>query len=129
MYIETKKSTIADEHYAITARIESITYLMTTDRDASDRVASLLASFTNILRDHFDHEERIMADNKYDGYDAHRKHHAYLYSNLAHYTSCISAGLIPLSKETADTFRGWVNFHVSRFDLAFQEWHSAQTSP
>ena len=126
MFIEPKASSITEEHHAIATRIETIAYLMSSDRDAADRVASMLTSLSNILSSHFIHEERVMADNNYDGYEAHRKHHAYLYSNLVHYTSCIAAGLIPLSKETADTFRGWINFHVSRFDHAFQEWSTAQ---
>ena len=65
-----------------------------------------------------------MANSAFPGFAAHKRDHDYLLKSLINFTSALSHGTVPFSKDMGVNLRSWLTFHIKKYDetyVAFME--------
>lgn len=115
---------IADEHRLLAERIEEasrqIEVFLSAPADQTagetQRIIVLLDNLSETARKHFEHEETLMIGNNFPGADAHKRDHDYLLKNLIQFTSALSHGRLPFSKDIGVNLRSWLTYHIKKYD-------------
>ena len=71
---------------------------------------------------HFKHEEQIMRELAYPGYDQHHTHHAYLLTEIATITLRYGEDLTGISARVMDYIWEWLLNHILAEDTLFGKW-------
>lgn len=82
------------------------------DRGAQE---DALRSLYDLTREHFEHEERFMADVEYPERDAHRGHHGRLLRQFDQHIERFEAGAA-LGEKFFDFLRFWLASHICGVD-------------
>ena len=102
-----------DEHRVLIDSMNRLYACCTmADRAAQEDALRALHDFT---REHFEHEERFMADVDFPGRDAHRGHHARLLKTFDQHIERFEAGA-ELGEKFFDFLRFWLASHICGVD-------------
>lgn len=108
---------IDDEHRRLFELINDFHYNYSLNRDRRD-ILKLLNDLVRYAEEHFQHEERIMAERNYPGLEPHREAHAGLFETLFSLQSKLEGGAFKAETETVDFLRTWLTDHIAEDDLA-----------
>lgn len=113
-----------DEHAALADCISALSDAL-KDNAPRDDVRGHLWAIVNLARAHFEHEERVMADDKYPHLSEHRERHA----TLLHFAESVArefeAGRIEADSALVQEFWDWELSHIDGMDRAFWEYRAA----
>jgi hemerythrin len=107
------------EHEALIDAINTLSELLQAD-DASDIIPSLLAEIHSQIEGHFALEEKIMRDQGFLGYEAHKEDHDRLLEQIRDIMSETKTLDEPtLRDHLAERLNAWFSDHFSTLDRSF----------
>jgi hemerythrin-like metal-binding protein len=132
MIIASKEDerSVTDEHAALAEQIKRVAteidviWQAAASPAALRDVSQLIASLRELLKIaqlHFEHEERLMAQNNYPGLLSHKRDHEYLIRGLADFTSALVNETVKVSQSIPDNLTSWLSFHAKKYDDGYQE--------
>jgi hemerythrin-like metal-binding protein len=129
---ETQQS-VVEEHRLLAERIDQVSKHIDTflpsaaNRNSSDisGLAVLLAELLEMARAHFQHEEALMAKHEFPGLIFHKRDHDYLLKSLTDFTTALSHGTVPFSKDMGVNLRSWLTYHIKKYDDVYVEFVEA----
>ena len=98
-----------------------------SDTKGSNKRTSVLKSLLDELylktKDHFSHEEAIMREEKYPGYNSHAREHAMLLGELkSTFAAKVKDGCSNIDPDILSELKYWFIAHVSRSDREFADY-------
>ena len=80
------------------------------------RIREMLCALVAHAEDHFTHEERLMKDVRYEGYEWHKRQHDGVRRRLAEFGRRIEAGEREAPSEMLHYLSGWLHDHTALTD-------------
>ncbi len=125
---------LIEEHRLIARRIEQasaqIEHLCSApaNRTPSEikRLIELLEGLIETALAHFQHEEAQMTKDGFPGFAFHKRDHDNFIGSLTDLTSSLSLGTVPVSTGAGEKLRGWLTYHVKRYDEAYAAFAEAR---
>lgn len=111
---------IDQEHAGLLTQLNTLIELLTKDAPAANWLPAL-DRLIHAVTEHFTHEEQIMDNIGYPGYQPHRQQHQHLLQEVADFRTHVSA---QACKETLDTVRFvkfWVLKHMVQEDSKIKQ--------
>ena len=105
------------EHCRLFDLINNFHFTYMQDRDRRD-ILQVLNELVRYAEEHFQHEERIMAERGYPELDRHRDIHVELFETLFSLQTKLEKGTIGSDKETVEFLRTWLTDHIAEEDRA-----------
>ena len=105
---------VGELHAAVEARI---------DKDDLRKMLVNLAKFT---RHHFETEEKLMKEHKFERIKKHHKEHRALHKHLEQLVDVVSKGKYPTFYSDYDVSNDWFLNHVLKFDKKLGEYLNAK---
>ncbi len=115
---ETGIVALDNEHRGLIEEINRL-YEAVRDKHGETVLADILTMLEKYTVDHFQHEEKLMAEYHYPGLDEHRKIHQELIANIGELKERASSGTEDLAKELLTFLRGWVLEHILKVDKEY----------
>jgi len=115
---ETGIVALDNEHRSLIAEINRL-YEAVRDK-CSDRVLSeILSSLTAYTVEHFQHEEKLMAEYHFSGLDEHRKVHQALIAKVDEFRHRSDTGEDGVAQELLKFLRSWLLEHILEVDKQY----------
>ena len=105
------------EHCRLFDLINDFHFTFLQNRDRRN-ILIVLNNLVQYAEEHFQHEERIMAERGYPGLDRHREIHADLFETLFSLQTKLEKGTIGMEQETVAFLRNWLTDHIAEDDRA-----------
>ncbi len=105
------------QHRQLVASAAELHFVVTTKASQHD-VVKATRDLIEITRQHFDWEEQLMLNERYDGYAAHKEHHDRLLKQLVEVESELEAGSIGSCQTLALFIETWTLQHLLIVDKA-----------
>ena len=105
---------VGELHVAVEARIDK------------DELRKMLANLAKFTCHHFDTEERLMKEHKFERMKKHHKEHKVLKKHLEQLVNAVSKGKYPTFYSDYDVSNDWFLNHVLKFDKKLGEYLNAK---
>jgi hemerythrin-like metal-binding protein len=120
------ESSVRDEHAELVAKIEMVGNAIGKTPTDFDNLVKSIESLLKSTRYHFQHEEDIMFARGYAGLNKHRNDHDYLIRGLEDFLTRLVDKAITAPPELSDNLKGWLEFHIRKYDDAYLEFAETQ---
>ena len=112
---------VNDDHQALARQVDVILNLAKAPSPDLPAFVEALNRLAELSSAHFSHEEAYMASRGYDGLPVHKKDHEYLLRSLGELIESCETGKQAITVDIPTQLRSWLNFHIERYDMPFQE--------
>ncbi len=82
-------------------------------------LSEVLASVTAYAQTHFSDEERIMLQNRFPGFTAHKKEHDQLVASVREFQREVAAGDATVSPGLINFLKSWLLQHIQSVDMQY----------
>ena len=82
-------------------------------------VGKHLDALINFVVEHFQHEERIMQEKGYSGFEAHKAEHDKFVATCADLQKKFHAGEAEITEESTTFVKGWLDSHIPKIDMPY----------
>lgn len=118
---------IDNDHKMLFAIINEFYDAFIQSRKRSD-LARILTRLVNYAEEHFQREEKIMADHKFPGAAEHHAIHEELYETIFALNKRLESDPSPLDRETVGFLKHWLVDHILKHDMALGDFIRATKS-
>ncbi len=115
---ETGIVALDNEHRALVEEINRL-YEAVRDKRGEAVLVDILTMLEKYTVDHFQHEEKLMAEYQFSGLAEHQKHHRELIDKIAEFKNENTAGAEGLARELLAFLRGWLLGHILKVDKEY----------
>ncbi len=115
---ETGIVALDNEHRGLIQEINRL-YEAVRDKKGEAVLGDILVMLEGYTVDHFQHEERLMAEYHYPGLADHQKIHHELIDRIQELKGKENFGTEDLAKELLTFLRGWVLEHILKIDKEY----------
>ncbi len=112
---ETGIVALDNEHRGLIEEINRL-YEAVRDKQGEAVLADILAMLEKYTVDHFQHEEKLMAEYHYSGLAEHQKIHQELIDEIQAFKMKSTSGTEELARELLTFLRAWVLEHILKVD-------------
>jgi len=105
------------EHQRLVDIVNNLYAAMRSGR-GKDVIGSILDELINYTKTHFAHEERLMKESGYDGFDEQKRSHESLLSQVVEIQAKFKAGTA-LSQEVLSFLKSWLVNHIQGLDKRY----------
>ncbi len=119
---------IDSDHRHLFDLINSFHYAFIQNRERKE-ILRLLNSLVKYSEEHFQREEKMMADHGYPGLERHRDIHAGLFETIFVLQARLEEASIKMEKETIAFLGTWLTDHIAEEDRAFGRFLARQADP
>lgn len=115
---ETGVVALDNEHRGLVAEINRL-YEAVRDHRADDVLDDILAMLEQYTVEHFEHEEKLMAEFKFPGLEEHQQAHRELIESVEDMKTRAATDSQELAKEMLKFLRNWVLEHIVEMDKQY----------
>ena len=115
---ETGIVTLDNEHRGLIQEINRL-YEAVRDKRGETVLADILAMLEKYTVEHFQHEERLMAEYHFSGLEEHQKIHQELIDEIQTFKNRANSGTEELARELLTFLRGWLLEHILQVDKEY----------
>lgn len=115
---ETGIVALDDEHKALIVTINKL-FEAVRDKQGKDVITDILAMLTTYTQDHFEHEEKLMAEYAFPGLEEHKAIHQQLRDDVKRLTEESSSSSEELAVSLLKFLRVWVLEHIVNVDKQY----------
>jgi hemerythrin len=112
---------IDHEHQALVGMINELHAAM-LERSSREVLDGILSRLTSYTKGHFGHEERIMRELSYAGYQQHKDEHDGFCNKVSEFRQGFREGRLMLSTELVHFLRDWLKSHIQGTDRQYTEY-------
>ncbi|MCK4503216.1 MAG: hemerythrin family protein, partial [Desulfuromonadales bacterium] len=107
-----------NEHRGLIEEINRL-YEAVRDKRGDEVIGGILVVLEKYTIDHFQHEEKLMAEYHFPGLAEHQKIHQDLIAEIQIFKQKATAGTEELAKELLTFLRGWLLEHILKIDKEY----------
>lgn len=122
---ETKVVAIDTEHQELVAQINRL-YAAIRQNNAQPMLLSLFDALVDYTRQHFSHEETMMAEYHYPQLPEHQDEHALLTEQVLDYRKQLAGGSTVSASEVMGFLRDWLLDHIVKCDIPYVHYIEAR---
>ena len=115
---ETGIVTLDNEHRGLIQEINRL-YEAVRDKRGEEVLGEILNTLVDYTVDHFQHEEKLMAEYQFPGLEEHQKIHQELIATVGELKERATSGTEDLAKELLTFLRVWVLEHILKVDKEY----------
>ena len=115
---ETGIVALDEEHKGLIITINNL-FEAVRDKQGKDVIDDILAMLTSYTQDHFEHEERLMAEYGFPGLEEHKAIHQQLRIDVQRLTDEATTGTEELAVSLLKFLRVWVLEHIVDVDKKY----------
>ncbi|MEA3362841.1 MAG: bacteriohemerythrin [Thermodesulfobacteriota bacterium] len=115
---ETGIVTLDNEHRGLIQEINRL-YEAVRDKRGEEILGEVLTALVAYTVDHFQHEEKLMAEYHYPGLEEHQKIHQELIATVEELKQRATSGTEELATELLTFLRTWVLEHILKVDKEY----------
>lgn len=115
---ETGIVALDKEHQGLVSQINKL-YEAIRDKQEDEVLEETLAMLESYTVDHFQHEEKLMAEYQYPGLEEHQKVHQELIDTVQDLKQRATSGKTELARELLKFLRVWVLEHIVNVDKQY----------
>ena len=115
---ETGIVALDNEHRSLIAEINRL-FEAIRDKRSDQVIGEILASLTTYTVEHFQHEERLMAEYHFSGLDEHRKIHQALIAKVDEFRRRFESEEVGIAQELLKFLRSWLLEHIVDVDKQY----------
>ena len=115
---ETGIVTLDNEHRGLIQEINRL-YEAVRDKRGEEVLGEILTALVAYTVDHFQHEEKLLAEYHYPGLEEHQKIHQELIATVEELKQRAISGTEDLAKELLTFLRAWVLEHILKVDKEY----------
>ncbi|MBN1958796.1 MAG: hemerythrin family protein [Desulfuromonadales bacterium] len=115
---ETGIVALDNEHKALVAEVNHL-YEAIREKRGEEVLGEILTMLQKYTVDHFQHEEKLMAEYGFSGLEEHKEVHADLIQSVEDIKQRPSSGTEKLARELMQFLRGWVMAHIVEIDKKY----------
>ena len=118
---ETNIIALDNEHRELITEINRL-YEALRDKRGEEVLGDVLCMLEKYTVDHFEHEERLMAEYGYSGLEEHKKIHRYLIHSVGELKEKASSGTEDLARQLLKFLRYWLLEHIVEVDKQYGDY-------
>lgn len=107
-----------NEHRGLIGEINRL-YEAIRDKHGEKIVGEILDSLTTYTVEHFDHEEKLMAEYHFSGLEEHRKIHQALIAKVKEFRQRVDGGEEGVAQDLLKFLRSWLLEHILEVDKQY----------
>ena len=115
---ETGIVTLDNEHRGLVQKINQL-YEAVRDKRGEEVLGEILTALVAYTVDHFQHEEKLMAEYHFPGLEDHQKIHQELIATVEELKERATSDTEDLAKELLTFLRAWVLEHILKVDKEY----------
>lgn len=115
---ETGIVTLDNEHRGLVQKINQL-YEAVRDKRGEEVLGEILTALVAYTVDHFQHEEKLMAEYHFPGLEDHQKIHQELIAAVEELKQRATSDTEDLAKELLTFLRAWVLEHILKVDKEY----------
>lgn len=115
---ETGIVALDNEHKRLVEQINRL-YEAVRDKHAEEALGDILSMLEDYTENHFQHEEKLMAEYGYPGLEEHKEIHAQLRSSVQDLKERSRSGTEELARELLMFLRVWLLEHITEVDKKY----------
>ncbi len=107
-----------NEHRGLIEQIDLL-YEAVRDKRGDEVIVDILTTLEKYTVDHFQHEEKLMAEYHFPGLEQHKVIHVNLIAEIQKFKQKNSDGAEELAKELLSFLRSWLMEHIMKVDKEY----------